>query len=349
MYTREILAPSAAPIENGIPLQGTWTQSFNEVDLLVVQRPFLVPIPRWMRNYRIKEWESFIVQDERVLLAAALINLKYYCWVQVFLFDKESKELTRFRKLIPFGGWQLPRNLSNASVESRSYGFFFRIHSWLGANTIRVDLDIKAKGKRPSLTAHLDFNFSRESVTPMAVSLLFSERRSMYAYKSMAALRGDIAFGERQISLHPKKTSGLFSDVKGFFPYRMHGTWCTGCGFYENNRRFGFSVGENQAKDSFANNENALWVNGTLTPLPPVRITMPHGVESDWVIQDLEGMVDLTFSPQEIVRNRANLIVSRAEYETPLGYYNGMLLDSKGEQIPVKNLWGLGERVYIRV
>jgi hypothetical protein len=117
----------------------------------------------------------------------------------------------------------------------------------------------------------------------------------------------------------------------------------------DNNRRIAFNIAENQARETYKNNENALWVDGELTPLPPVRITMPQGVETDWVIQDVEGMVDLTFTPVEPVRTAVDLILTKAEYDTPLGYYNGMLVTAKGDQIPVRNMWGLGEKLYIRV
>jgi hypothetical protein len=76
---------------------------------------------------------------------------------------------------------------------------------------------------------------------------------------------------------------------------------------------------------------------------------MPKGVESDWVIQDVEGMVDLTFTPQEQLKSSFNFLLSRWEYNTPLGYYNGMLVNTEGEQIPVRSLWGLGEKLYLRV
>jgi hypothetical protein len=125
--------------------------------------------------------------------------------------------------------------------------------------------------------------------------------------------------------------------------------WCTAFGFDAQNRRIGFTIAENQAKETFKNNENALWVDGQFTPLPPVRITMPKGIESEWVIQDVEGMVDLTFTPQEAIRNAVNLIITRSEYDTPLGYYNGMLVNTAGDRIPVHNLWGMGEKLYLRV
>jgi hypothetical protein len=349
MYIREIEPPRASPFESGKPIPGTWTGAFEEVDLLEIQQPFSIPFPRWIREYRIKEWESFIIQDERFYLGAYLFNLKYYRGAQVVVYDKNSRERMWFRKIIPLGGWRLPRTLANASIDSRSYSFFFRIHDWLDADIIKVDFDIEATRKRPSFTAHVEFNLSRSVVTPMAVNLLFSDRRSMYALKALTEVRGDMVFGGRHIVLDPRKTSGIFCDVKGYFPYRMRPVWCTGCGFDAENRRYGFSIAESQTRESYKNNENALWLDGRLTPLPPVRITMPNGVDSDWVIQDMEGMVDLTFSPQERSRSALNLLVSRVEYDTPMGLFNGMLFTSEGERIPVRNLWGLGEKLYLRV
>ncbi|MDR2759364.1 MAG: DUF2804 domain-containing protein [Spirochaetaceae bacterium] len=348
MYTREIQAPQGTPLEKGKPLQGTWISAFNEVDLLNIQHPFSFPFPKWMRDYRIKEWETFVVNNERFFLGAMLANMKYYRMAQVYVYDKETKEFLQFRKVIPFNGWRLPRDLYNSSIISRSYGFFFRIHNWLYADTIKIDLDIKATRARPSFTAHLEYDLNRK-VTPMVVNLPFSERRCMYAYKVLAAVRGDMVFGGRHISLDPDETQGMFGDFKGFFPYRMHSVWCTGIGFDAENRGFGFSIAENQTKEKNKNNENALWVEGRLTPLPPVRITMPEGVDKEWVIQDVEGMVDLTFTPQVSKRVAFNLLFTGTEYDTPLGYFNGMLIDSGEKKIQVRNLWGLGEKLYLRI
>ncbi|MDR2194428.1 MAG: DUF2804 domain-containing protein, partial [Treponema sp.] len=108
-------------------------------------------------------------------------------------------------------------------------------------------------------------------------------------------------------------------------------------------------IGENQAKETFKNNENALWVEDKVTPLPPVRITQPNGLQSDWIIQDMEGMIDLVFTPQEPIGNELNLFITHAEYHISLGYYNGMLVTSEAEQIHVHNLCGLGQKLYMRV
>jgi hypothetical protein len=349
MYVRELSAPRNTPIDKGVPLQGTWTSAFKDVDLLAIQRPYRYPLPRSLRDSRVKEWESFIIQDDRFFLELILGNVKFFRMAQIFLYDRESREKLRYRKIIPLGGWKLPQELYNSSLDSRFRGFFFRVHYWLDADTVRVDLDINSRDLHPAFTAHLAYDLNRTKTFPLVVNLGFSERRCMYAYKTMAALRGDMVFDGRRVSLNSSRTSGFFFDFKGFYPYRMASTWCTASGFDEGGRRFGFTLAENQTREHRKNNENALWINGELSPLPAVRITMPGGTKSEWTIQDLEGMVDLVFTPQEQRRSAYNVILSRADLESPLGYYNGMVMSSKGERISVRNLWGTGEKLYLRL
>ena len=349
MYTRAIQNPRGSPIENGAPLTGTWNSAFAQVDLLSVQRPYSWPLPRWVRDHRIKEWESFSVQDDHFFLEALLGNFKLFHLAQVFLYDKETERNYVYRKLLPGNRWRMPRSLNHGLVECHSSDFLFRIHTWLNADTIKLDLDIGAAKRQPDFTAHLAYSLGSGDVTPVAVSLNFTERRNMYAYKALAAVRGDLVLGDRHISLDPAHCMGIFRDYKGFFPYRMRGVFCGGMGFDAEGRRYGFHIVENQAKETHKNNENALWVNGSFTPLPPVRITMPGGPESDWVIQDLEGMVDLVFTPREINRFGVNFVITSGDFIAPIGYYNGALVSGNNEQIQVRNQWGIGEKLYLRV
>ena len=282
------------------------------------------------------------------MLEALFCNLKLYRMAQVLIYDKKNEKKFVFRKIRPGTGWQLPYSLANASIDSHSSHFYFRIHTWLDADTVRLDINIEKTNRRPSLTGHLAYDLNSQ-VTPMTVSLGISERRNMYAYKALAPVRGDIIYDGQHTGLKQDDCLGFFCDYKGFYPYSMQKIICSASGFNEKNNCFGFHIAENQTKEPNKNNENALWVNGKLTPLPPVLITMPNGPENDWVIQDVEGMVDLTFTPKEQNKSGIKLILTNAEYNAPLGYYNGMLLDSKGEQVQIKNLFGIGEKYNLRV
>jgi len=349
MYKREIQPPIASPVIDGKPVIGTWDRAFDKVDLREIQGPYRFPLFRWIRDNRIKECQCFCVQDDSFLLEAIFCNLKLYRMAQVLFYDKESKKKFVFRKIKLGTGWQLPQSLANSYIDNHLSNFFFRIHSWLDADTIRLDINIDAAGKNPSLTVHLAYNVSSGNVTPMSVSLGFSDKRIMYAYKTLAPVRGDIVFGEKHINLKQENCSGFFCDYKGFFPYQMFTTVCSASGFTEDKRRFGFHIAENQTRETNKNNENALWINGVLTLLPPVLITMPNGPENVWVIQDVEGMVDLTFTPKEPNKCGTNLLFTKADFNAPLGIFSGMLVSSSGERIIFKNLFGMGEKLFLRV
>ena len=349
VYTREIQEPRPSPVENGVPLQGTWTKAFEEVDLLNIHKPYSIPLPGAIKSLRIKEWESFIVKDDRFFLQARLCNFKYYRIALLLMYNLETKERLEFKKVIPGGGWKLPRSLRNASVESRSYGFLFRIHSWLDAKRIMLEFNIKETRKRPPFTAHVTFDFAEGKTTPMAVSLLFSERRNIYAYKAISAVEGDVFSGGQHIHFKADKTSGLFCDYKGYYPRRTYSTWCSALGFDDKNRRFGFAFGENQTREPYNNNENALWIDGKLSPMPPVKITKSGNSESDWIIQDMEGMVDLVFTLKEPGRNTMGLVFSPSDFENSFGYFNGALVDYEGEKLPIHNAWGTGEKLFLRM
>ncbi|MCL2808888.1 MAG: DUF2804 domain-containing protein [Treponema sp.] len=347
------MPPISSPIEDGNPVIGTWNKAFEKVDLLEIRKPFRFPFPRWLRDFRIKEWQSFNVSDKLYMLEAIFCNVKIFRIAQVILYDKKTNEKFVYRKIIPGTGWKLPLSLANSSIDSHSSGFYFRIHNWLDADTINLDINIEARRKKPSLTVHLAYNARSQETNPMTVSLGISKRRTMYAYKILTPVQADIVCAGKRIRIKQETSSGFFCDFKGFFPYRMRSTYCSAAGFIEENpekiRRFGFHIAENQTRETNKNNENALWVDGKLTPLPPVLITMPDGSDDVWVIQDVEGMVDLTFTKKEQTKKGLKYFITRADYNIAFGYYNGMLVNSDGEQIQIKNLFGMGKKLYLRV
>jgi len=356
VYTREIQKPRPSPVENGTPLQGTWTKAFDEVDLLSVRKPYSIPLPKGIKSLLIKEWESFTIHDDRYLLQIRFCNMKYSRIALVIIYNCETKERLEYLKVLPGGGWRMPQSLYNASVDSYSNWFFLRIHSWLDIKSVMLELDIKSTRKRPAFTAHIAFDFTEGEPTPMVVSLLFSERRNMYAYKALTAVKGDVVLEGKHIHFSPDKTSGLFCDYKGYYPRKTHSTWCSALGFDSKNRRFGFALGENQTREPYSNNENALWIDGKLTPLPPVKITRSVKDEKDWIIQDMEGMVDLVFTPKERERGIRKSIFSMYAsllfgygYENPLGCFNGLLVDADGKELPIRNAWGTGEKLFLRI
>jgi len=142
---------------------------------------------------------------------------------------------------------------------------------------------------------------------------------------------------------------GIIDDHKGYYPYRMRYDWVTGFGNDAKGRRVAFNLTDNQARDPERYNENCLWINGRVWPLPTVKVTRPGGDAGEWIVQDTEGMVDLVFVPEVANDDRFNLGFIESDYAGPLGSFRGFLRNGEGEKIQAERLYGMGERQFLRM
>ncbi|MDR0383642.1 MAG: DUF2804 domain-containing protein [Spirochaetaceae bacterium] len=341
MYKRRLLPQRDSPVEDGKPLQGTWTTPFETVNLLSVKRPYRVPLPNWVLDLRIKEWQTFTAQNDDIWLEAVIANLKLFCFAEITFLDKKKNEKMHVAKALPPAAWKMPQSLRDGVVEHDSAGFSFKIHDFLASRKITLDIDIDSAIERPVFAANLEFDLDIQKTTPLAANLLIAENRPMYIFKGFSDVEGTVIWGDRNMPLNREATGGLFHDVKGFIPYRSRYFSCRSLGVDTKGRRFAFSLGEHITRKLNVNNESALWLEGTLTALPPVRIVMyEHG---EAVIQDLEGMVDLTFKLAEDTVARFDMFFVGMEHRNQMGHFNGTLTTADGEKLPVRNLPGAAE------
>jgi hypothetical protein len=349
MYAREIEAPIDTPVQNGKPVAGTWARSFKQTNLMDIAHPFSLPLPRWAIKTRIKEWQSFIIQNNDVYFEAFMVNLRYFRFIEATIIDKKSGEPVRYIDYFPFSFWELPLSLRDGFVSGRAPGYFVAINNRLEDSSLTLDLNMESGGGLPSLNTIFKFEADYKKYTPMSVNMLFSEDRCFYTFKTLCPVYGRIILGENKIfDLDSSNTAGIFRDAKGFFPYWTRASWATAVTFLKDGRCAGFSLGENQAKGANKDNENALWINGSLTPLPPVRIT--QGAENEWVIDDIEGMIDLVFTPKKPLEKLGfNLIFAKADLYNPTGLFNGFVISKDGEKIEFHNVYGCAEKLNLRL
>jgi hypothetical protein len=341
MYTRRLLPQRDSPIENGKLLQGTWTTPFENVDMLTVEKPYFAPLPKWILNLRIKEWQTFTAQNDDMWMEAVIADLKFFCCMKVTFWDNKKKENMHVFRAVPFSAWSMPKSLRDNVIEYDGTDFSLKIHDSADSRKVTLDINIVSAIERPVFTASLEFDLDIRKATPLAVNMLIAENRSMYVFKNFSEVEGIIIWGDRRLTLKRGDTDGIFQDLKGFIPYRSHYFCCRGFGIDTKGRRFAFSLGEHITRKLNVNNENALWLEGALTALPPVRIVMYEHGES--VIQDLEGMIDLTFRQVEDMVTPFDLVIIGIEHKSPIGLFNGMLVTAEGEKLLVRNMPGTVE------
>ncbi|MDR2467747.1 MAG: DUF2804 domain-containing protein [Spirochaetaceae bacterium] len=350
MYTRDIQPPVPYPVISGKPVQGTWTRPFERVNLMDIAHPFSFPLPKWAINFRIKEWQSFTVQNDEIFFDTLIANLKFFRFLEAVFLNKTTGETKYYFDYFPVAFWQLPDSLGDSFLEYKTLGYSLSVHNWLNESTIAFSFDINPLDDLTVMDAQFEINLDTRKRPPLVTNLLFTEDRSVYSYKNLGGARGTIVIGETEYTFAPESTLAFVRDCKGFFPYIARSDMVTGFGFDNDGTIIGFSLTENHARGAQKNNENALWVNGMLTPLPPVKITHALGHEKTWVIEDIEGMVDLSFTPQKQIKKKGfDIILSKADFYKPVGIFNGMLKTKNDEKIILRNLSGYAESIYLRL
>ena len=83
--------------------------------------------------------------------------------------------------------------------------------------------------------------------------------------------------------------------------------------------------------------------------MPPVCITHPFGLNGKWIIQDTEGMIDLTFNPISDNCRNLNIVALKTTYHILYGNYDGVLTTFEGEKLNLHNFSGVMEESMLRL
>ena len=347
-------APAALPpaperlVEGGSIIPGSWRGFPGNANLIDVHRPYHYPLPRSVKNLRLKEWQAIQAGDDRWFVFAVLYDAKLLSMASIVLYDRVLKRDFGFRHLFPGSRFSLPPRLMDSDCGIRNS--HDRLHFSMDRTARRLDISASSYGKRRTpLSIELSLDLAAADSAPFSVCLPLGLNRAMYSTKILMPCSGRLAAGDAVHEFSPDSASGILDDHKGFYPWQMHYDWVTGFGIDRKGRRVGFNLTDNQVKDQERWNENRLWIDGTVHTLPPVKITRPYGRQEAWIIHDTEGMVDLTFIPESKQEIRVNLGLADIDYAGPFGHFEGSLRSSEGDAIDARKLFGMGEEKNLRL
>ncbi len=348
-YTRPESPTPNAVVENGKFNFGTFREPIANVNMLDAEQPFSNPLLNGMKYYRLKEWQAFQMGNEDYFIMVAIYNAKVLSLAQFIVHDIKNNVKTKYEQKAPFWKIKVAQGLYDTVSEYDGGKFFLRAENDLKKGTIRISVKIKDFQGLPKLKGEFE-GFHDDKVAPQVVVMPFAENRGMYSHKCLMPLRGTLKFGDRVINFQPNKAHMIIDDHKGYYPYTMHYDWITGATVLPEGRLFGFNLTDNQVKDQMTYNENCMWLNSELHPLPPVKVTRPEGMDVGkvWYIKDEFGKVDLTFTPTVNTRVDINALVIRSDYHGPYGTFSGTIMANDGELINLNKVFGMGEKFYLR-
>jgi hypothetical protein len=316
--------------------------------MLDVERPFLYPLPRFVKNLRLKEWRAFHFGDERWFFFSALYDAKLASLATFHAYDRETKKHFGIQRIVPGSIFSFGESLSGSRIAYRGSRTFIEFQSELDKGFAQIAVLSNSRNQKRRFSGRFRFAWVDKSSASESVCLPLGMNRAMYSTKTFMPLEGEFSAGGETRRITGSSAMGVFDDHKGYYPWRMRYDWVSGFGLDPKGRRIAFNLTDNQVRDQVKFNENCLWINNRVWPLPPVRVTRPHGAEGEWVIQDTEGMVDLIFVPE--LRNdiRFRLGVIDADYHGPFGAFRGVIKNGEGEKLLADSLYGAGEQKYLR-
>lgn len=318
---------------------GTFESEFEKMDFLKADRPS--KLPNFLNKSRLTLWEACEIDFDKVTLLTAVCDMALFGTALTVLYDKRTKKCTSWQEmLIPASKAVIAKNLLNGN-ETFSKGKKVKVRF---VNNFQQGKAIVSGTADSKTDGMLDYRVELTRVSkPSIVSIPFGENRPLYSQKDLFSVDGYIDYnGER---FHATAASAaIIDDHRGYYPRKSHYDWVTTMGKKEidgKEQYFGFNLTRNQSIDQDQYNENLIWFEGDTTLLTPV--VFRHETDKRWRIQDVQGMVDITFDIGDEFLMLVPAKIIDINYHITFGTLSGYVCDPKGNKYVLDGMTGIGE------
>lgn len=354
MYNRQFCELPEKLVIDGVPQFGTYKTCPQKLDIKYVKDPFnTIPLPSFFTNLRIRANITYTLNLENFIGVIDFFDSKYFCFIEVVLWDKSTKKKYAYRTVSGFKRL-VPKNIEKAICGNFRKKRYIKI-SW-DKSKEKFTLVFNAKGDdaRPNFAA--TFKRNGELLGELcSVIPAPTKRRCTASYCYGFPIEGRLEksptkFQSFDLAKFTNTGLGFFDIRRAYYKLRTKETFLIGTSYLNGKPViFRLSASNHDAVDSYTYNENVLFYNNVITLLPPVTITHPFGINGKWIIQDTENMVDLTFYPISDNKRIASIFILRTEYHTLYGTFEGDLCTEDGTTLHLKDFLGIGSRRSLRM
>jgi hypothetical protein len=350
MYSREFREPPEGLVKNGRAQFGSYKGVSPKTDIRGMRAPYAgVPVPSIISNLRIKSRLEYAFSIKDFIGLSQFYDFKVIGLGEIIFWNKESGKKYVYHTIMPPRRRFVPVLTTRGICACYRKSRFIKI-SW-GRQHQHHALTFKVRGDsaRPDAEGYVYSPLQDEMHTDsLFVCPSPASSRCSATWFSSMKVKGHVA-----IKGEPAADSeglGMMALNRAYYKFHSKSSTAYGIGnVHGNDIIFYLKASNMDAADSDSYNCNVLVVNGKQTALPPVYMTHPFGIDKNWIIQDTESMVDLTFTPISVNSRTLNLIALRTSYYTMYGTFEGVLLTSDGEKIILKNFPGLLHKGMLRL
>lgn len=337
MYRRSVGPAPAKAVEGDVIHFGTYNTPFEDANLIDAPRPFKTAVTPQEKYRRLHQWQAFQIGDGRFFVMASISPPAGQA--KVMLYDTlENKEYGKRNLNGAAAATRSANNLLDSTLEYRGAdGARYTIRNTLGSDG-KICLGLKSDG----LNFFFEGDFSGRE--PIVVLQPFSPNRPFYSHKALAPGQGWVEVEGEKIQFGPEAFM-IVDDHQGYYPHRFWYDWTT-CAQYQNGVLVGLQLTTNQMLEPLYNNENCLWHNGRMFPLPDVGFYRCRDRSKRWLVQDDLGMVNLVFEPTGYDVGMQLNFAQHGKYldfYAPFGYLSGTVDTGTGVLARFDKVYCAGE------
>ena len=345
MYERKLTDSPDILIKNGKPQFGSFITPPKSLDIKGVKEPFgVLPLPTFITNLRIRSNISFVFSTDEYYGTIDLLDSKIYGFLEVNIWEKQTLKRYTYKNIMFLIRRLIPKNLEKGrcSTFSKNRKIYF---SWdKEKNRFNLVFYLKGDNVRPTLSG--SFSTSSWSENPSFTSVLPAPvmRRCYASYQQPIFIEGGLCVtrGKMLPFYLSKQSQSLFVLTRAYYNSRTVNNLISGIGKVgEDTVTFRIADMSILPPDKNTYNDNVLFVNNEITPLPPVTVTHPYGMSKKWIIQDTENMIDLIFTPESSSQRILSLVLLHAQFFTVYGTFEGVLITKDGKSITLKDFPGI--------
>jgi hypothetical protein len=358
LYTRTVTQAPEKLIKNGAPVFGTFSTAPELLDIRGVRRPFAsLPLPAILTNLFIRSNIACVFNTGRSMCSVDLFTGVMFGFIEIVFWSSEKRKKCAYRALIAPWRRFIPYSLQKSAAKSLSSKRRLRVLWDRKRALFSFACSLTGDSARPDIKGAFSASLAQGS-TLEVTSVLPSPvmRRCKAAHKICAPIKGVFTFTSRSKNGAQKDSQSFSDGVMLFDMYRAYykiptvNEFVYGVGKIDE-RDICFSIASSSldAANPDKYNENFLFIDGEITPLPPVKITYPFGITRRWIIQDTESMVDLSFESEAYHSRTHSLFVLSTRYNVLFGNFSGVLKTKSGGQITLKDFPGIAKKHVLRL
>lgn len=168
---------------------------------------------------------------------------------------------------------------------------------------------------------------------------------------------GEISHNNEKIALNEKNNSVMMFDYGfGVFQYKTHWVWISSNFVLPDGRRMAFNLGGGIAKTKTSMaNEDYFILEGKTVLLEPVEIKynindlgQPWQMHTHNMGNFKTRKLKLDFRPSKTFYDYKNYVVIKSNLAQNFGYFDGWIVDDKGEMIEINGIKGICEYHYVQ-